>query len=55
MKQREKWSGNREQRQESLRDIREKSKTKQNESTDLLREKRRILQVRQKHWQRRTN
>ena len=53
MKQREKWSGNREQRQESLRDIREKSKMDQKESTDILRSRKRIFQARQKNWQRR--
>lgn len=54
MKQREKWSGNMGQgQQESCRDIREKSKMDQKESTDILRSRKRIFQARQKNWQRR--
>ena len=47
MKQREKWSGNMGQgQQESCRDIREKSKMDQKESTDILRSRKRIFQGR---------
>ena len=54
MKQREKGSGNMGQgQQESCRDIREKSKMDQKESTDILRSRKRIFQARQKNWQRR--